>query len=144
MVPWGPATFPTALSSPHGASAAVEPHRPGQTVPSDCIYSLDWCQTFPVFPIITLTFLAQIYTPCSPVLRAVRQSRSDFKSQHQNRVGSRVHPAWAIPGLSHTLSRAQHHRRGLERPQGRIRGIALPVPLLLPILLASGFPACVE
>lgn len=134
-----------------GFGSSVEPHSTDQTVPSDCIYSLDPCQTFLVFLIITLTFLVQNYTLPPLVLRAARQSGSDVKRQHQNRAGSRVHPARAMPGLSHTeslvLGATSEGWRGNSAAAGsedQIRSVALPVPLLLPILLASGLPARVE
>lgn len=86
------------LLAARGFGSSVKPHRPGQTIPGDCFYSLDSCQTFLVFLIITLTFLVQNYTLCSPALRTARQSGSDCKHQHQNRAGSRVHPAPASLG----------------------------------------------
>lgn len=47
------------LLAAQGFGSSVEPHRPGQTIPGDCVYSLDSCQTLLVFLIITLTFLVQ-------------------------------------------------------------------------------------
>lgn len=124
------------LSFQIGFGSSAEPHRAGQTLPSSHVHSLDPCQTFPVFLIITLTFLVRNYSLRPLVLRAARRSGADF--QHRNGAGSRVHPAQAIPGSALPASSGE----APQQPQDQICSIALPFPLLLPIFLASGL--CVE